>query len=162
MIQTLEASQWPAVRAIYIAGIRTGKATFEQEDQIGECEDWISHKVPGSPIVWTEKGIIMGWAALSPVSDRCVYAGVAEVSVYVAPEAQGKGIGSQLLRELVRLSVARGIWTLQAGIFVENAASIRLHEKLGFRRIGIREKLGKLNGSWRDVMLMERRSPVVV
>jgi len=104
---------------------------------------------------------VLGWAALSPVSGRCVYAGVAEVSVYVASAARGKGVGKALLRELVAASERVGIWTLQGGIFHENVASIALHAACGFRKVGIRERLGKLRGVWRDVVLMERRSGVV-
>jgi len=104
---------------------------------------------------------VLGWAALSPVSGRCVYAGVAEVSVYVASAARGKGMGKALLHELVAASERAGMWTLQGGIFPENAASIALHEACGFRRVGVRERLGKLRGVWRDVVLMERRSEIV-
>ncbi|MEO0473669.1 MAG: N-acetyltransferase family protein [Bacteroidota bacterium] len=161
MIETLVEKHWPAVKVIYVAGMQTGHATFEQPNQIASFASWQSGKLTGSTIVFVEGEKVLGWAALSPVSDRCVYAGVAEVSVYVAADVQGKGIGSQLLMELIRISEAQGIWTLQAGIMTENAASIRLHEKCGFRRIGVREKLGQLNGQWRDVMLLERRSLVV-
>jgi phosphinothricin acetyltransferase len=104
--------------------------------------------------------LVVGWAALSPVSDRCVYGGVAEVSVYVASGARGKGIGLALLDALVRSSEAEGIWTLQAGLFPENVASVRIHERVGFRAVGVRERLGQLAGVWRDVLLMERRSQV--
>jgi phosphinothricin acetyltransferase len=106
-------------------------------------------------------GTVVGWAALSPVSDRCVYGGVAEVSLYVGAQARGKGIGRDLLARLVQSSEENGIWTLQAGIFGENAASVRLHEALGFRTVGVRERLGRMNGVWRDVLLMERRSRTV-
>jgi phosphinothricin acetyltransferase len=108
-----------------------------------------------------DAGRVLGWAALSPVSDRCVYAGVAENSVYVHPEARGRGVGTALLRALVASTEAAGIWTLQTGIFPENAASVALHEKAGFRVVGRRERLGRHHGVWRDVLLLERRSPVV-
>jgi phosphinothricin acetyltransferase len=107
------------------------------------------------------EGTVVGWAALSPVSNRCVYSGVAEVSVYVALEVGGKGIGYSLLRKLVAASEKEGIWTLQAGVFPENLQSIVIHSKNGFKRLGLRENLGKINGHWRDVLLMERRSKVV-
>lgn len=103
----------------------------------------------------------MGWAALSPVSDRCVYRGVAEVSLYVGDEHRGRGVGSMLLKSLIEESEKHGIWTLQAGVFPENVASVRLHERFGFRPVGIRERLGKLRGDWKDVLLLERRSQIV-
>jgi phosphinothricin acetyltransferase len=103
----------------------------------------------------------VGWAALTPVSERCVYGGVAEVSVYVAGEVRGRGLGTLLLESLVKASEEAGFWTLQAGIFPENVGSVRIHEKCGFRVVGVRSRLGKLKGVWRDVLLMERRSPVV-
>lgn len=105
---------------------------------------------------------VIGWAALTPVSSRCVYAGVAEVSVYVNPDQSGKGIGLALLAELIRMSEVEGIWTLQAGIFPENIGSLRIHEKAGFRVLGIREKIGKQHGVWRDTVLLERRSKVII
>jgi len=105
-------------------------------------------------------GDVLGWAALSPVSGRCVYSGVAEVSVYVAERARGRGLGGKLLAALVQASEREGIWTLQAGIFPENAASIAIHERCGFRVVGKREKLGALDGRWRDVVLLERRSKI--
>ena len=107
-------------------------------------------------------GLMRGWAALTPVSSRCVYAGVAEVSVYVDPQFSGKGIGSDLLNELVKASEQEGIWTLQAGIFPENIASLKIHEKAGFRILGIREKIGKQHGIWRDTVLLERRSQTII
>ncbi len=113
-------------------------------------------------VVAQQNGKVMGWAALAPVSSRCVYAGVAEVSVYVDPELTGKGIGLALLEELVTQSEAEGIWTLQAGIFPENIGSLRIHEKAGFRKLGVREKIGKQNGVWRDTVLLERRSKTII
>jgi L-amino acid N-acyltransferase YncA len=107
------------------------------------------------------EGRIVGWAALSPVSSRCVYGGVAEVSVYVAEDARGRGVGRRLLGALVDASEQNGIWTLQAGIFPENQASIRLHQQVGFRIVGTRERIGRMDGRWRDTVLMERRSAVV-
>jgi len=107
-------------------------------------------------------GLMRGWAALTPVSSRCVYAGVAEVSVYVDPQFSGKGIGSNLLNKLVKASEQEGIWTLQAGIFPENIASLKIHEKAGFRILGIREKIGKQHGIWRDTVLLERRSQTII
>jgi phosphinothricin acetyltransferase len=108
-----------------------------------------------------EAGGVIGWAVLSPVSSRCVYGGVAEVSVYVAEEARGKGVGTRLLKELVQRSEDGGLWTLEAGIFPENGATQALHRKLGFREVGRRERIGRMDGRWRDTVLMERRSEVV-
>jgi phosphinothricin acetyltransferase len=155
----LRRGQWPAVRAIYEEGIATGNATFEKS--VPGWRAWDASHFPFARLVAQEGNEILGWAALSRVSDRCVYAGVAEVSVYVKASARGKGVGSTLLASLVQESEVNGIWTLTAGIFPENASSVRLHESAGFRVVGVRERLGKLNGRWRDVLLLERRSRVV-
>ena len=155
----MREKDWPAVRAIYEDGIATGHATFETETPGWEVWDKV-HR-PDCRIVARAGGRIVGWAALSPVSDRYVYDGVAEVSVYVAAAARGHGIGKALLSALVEASEGAGIWTLQAGIFPENVASIAVHKACGFRRVGVRERLGQMDGVWRDVILMERRSPVV-
>jgi L-amino acid N-acyltransferase YncA len=152
----LERGHWDAVRKIYEEGIATGVATFETKVPVWDV--WDESHLPMARLVAVSHGAVLGWAALTPVSDRCAYGGVAEVSVYVAAASRGRGVGSLLLGRLVAASEAAGIWTLQAGIFVENRASIELHRKAGFREIGYREKLGKLNGAWRDVVLLERRS----
>lgn len=158
-IKPLYAADWPAVREIYLEGIATGNATFEHE--VPDWEKWTVGKLQVCRLVARTEDGIVGWAALSPVSARPVYRGVAEVSVYVAGRARGNRIGRELLNRLVTDSDAQGLWTLQAGIFPENVASIRLHERAGFRIVGTREKLGEMNGVWRDVVLMERRSTVV-
>jgi phosphinothricin acetyltransferase len=158
-IESLQPADWPQVRAIYVQGIATGHATFEQDAP--EWETWDASKLPVCRLVARSEEDVLGWAALSPVSGRCVYGGVAEVSVYVADVARGRGVGRELLARLNVESEAAGLWTLQAGIFPENVASIRLHQSAGFRIVGTREKLGEMNGVWRDVVLMERRSAVV-
>lgn len=158
-IRNLLPTDWPAVKTIYESGIATGNATFETTAP--SWESWDAEHLPHSRIVVEKDGAICGWAALSPVSSRCVYAGLAEVSVYVAEACRGMGIGHLLLEKLASESERQGLWTLQAGILAENKASLRLHEKSGFRVIGYREKLGQLNGVWRDVMLLERRSKTV-
>lgn len=158
-LRPLLETDWPAARAIYEAGIATGRATFET--RAPEWAAWDVAHLPHSRLVAENESGILGWAALSGVSERCVYAGVAEVSVYVAPEAQGRGVGRRLLGGLVAASEAEGIWTLQAGIFPENAASVAVHERCGFRMVGRRERLGRLHGRWQDVLLLERRSPTV-
>lgn len=155
-IRKLLDTDWPQVSLIYEKGINTGNATFQTTAPA--WENWNASHLAACRIVAQSNGEIIGWAALTPVSSRCVYAGVAEVSVYVDPEHSGKGIGLTLLEELVHLSEAEGIWTLQAGIFPENIGSLRIHEKAGFRTLGIREKIGKQNGIWRDTVLLERRS----
>ena len=158
-IEPMTPGDWDGVRAIYLEGIATGNATFEKSAP--DWERWNAGHLQACRLVACAAGDVLGWAALSPVSGRCVYAGVAEVSVYVAERARGRGIGRLLLIELVAASERHGIWTLQAGIFPENQASIALHQKAGFRIVGVRERLGCMDGRWRDVVLMERRSAVV-
>jgi len=152
----MRAEHWPQVRAIYLEGIATGNATFAQSAP--EWEEWDTGHLKTCRVIACSEAGIDGWAALSPVSGRCVYAGVAEVSIYVAERARDRGVGKLLLAKLVEESETAGLWTLQAGIFPENLASIRLHEAAGFRKVGTRERLGCMNGWWRDVVLMERRS----
>ncbi|NNF05409.1 MAG: N-acetyltransferase [Candidatus Eisenbacteria bacterium] len=147
------------VLRIYAEGIATRLATFETETP--SWERWNEGHLPHSRLVALDGDRLFGWAALSSVSDRCVYGGVAEVSVYVGKMARGRGVGKALLRALCEASESNGIWTLQAGIFANNEASIRLHQACGFRIVGTRRNLGQLDGQWRDVMLMERRSTVV-
>lgn len=156
-LDQLKGEDWPAVRALYQAGIETGDATFETETP--DWIEWDAAHLSAGRLVARREGQVIGWAALSPVSGRCVYAGVAEVSVYVAADARGKGVGRELLLELLAQSEKQGLWTLQAGIFPENEASLALHRGCGFRQVGRRERIGQLNGRWRDVILMERRSP---
>lgn len=155
LIRSLTAQDWASVRQIYEEGIATGHATFERSAP--PWEDWDRGHLPDHRFVATGDGAVVGWAALSPVSERCVYGGVAEVSVYVAAAARGRGVGVELLKRLVDSSEASGIWTLQAGIFPENTGSLALHRRCGFRIVGTRERLGRLNSVWRDVLLLERR-----
>jgi L-amino acid N-acyltransferase YncA len=157
-IEQMVERDWPAVRAIYEEGINTGNATFEKSPP--EWASWDAGHLRVCRLVARSGDDVLGWDALSPVSSRCVYAGVAEVSVYVARQAQGRGIGMRLLTSLVEASEREGIWTLQAGIFPENIPSVELHKRHGFRIVGTREKLGSMDGRWRDVLLMERRSDV--
>lgn len=161
-MRTIELLQehYPEVKKIYLNGIATGQATFQTDAP--DWEEWDKAHVKHSRIISSDNGIITGWAALTPVSGRCVYAGVGEVSVYVASAYRGKGIGSILLKELIARSEQNNIWTLQAGIFPENIASVQLHKNLGFRIVGTREKIGKMNGVWRDTILLERRSKIIV
>jgi L-amino acid N-acyltransferase YncA len=158
-IRELTQADWPQVQRIYEEGIATGNATFDTEAP--EWAAWDRGHLPGHRLVATLDGRVVGWAALSPVSERCCYAGVAEVSVYVAGAAAGQGVGRALLDELVRRAEAAGIWTVQAGVFPENTASLALHRGCGFRTVGVRERLGQLDGRWRDVVLLERRSPLI-
>jgi L-amino acid N-acyltransferase YncA len=159
-IQQMLPKHWPAVREIYREGIASGNATFETE--LPDWDKWDAGHHKNCRIVALHQpaanGAVLGWAALSPVSARRVYAGVAEVSVYVAASARGRGVGKALLQALVHESEVNGIWTLQAGIFPENSASIALHKSCGFREVGIRHRIGKLGDTWRDVLLLERRS----
>ena len=156
----LTAAHWPEARAIYEEGLATGHATFQTTAP--SWAEWDREHLPHSRLVAADAtGRVLGWAALSPVSGRCVYGGVGEVSVYVAAAARGRGVGRQLLAALVAASEAQGMWTLQAGIFPENPASLRLHLASGFREVGRREKIGQLGGVWRDTLLLERRSAIV-
>jgi phosphinothricin acetyltransferase len=152
-------SDWPMVRTIYEQGIKTGNATFEME--VPSWKEWNTQHLVACRLVAKMQRAVVGWAALTPTSGRCAYGGVAEVSVYVAGPAQGQGVGKALLRALVAESERAGIWTLQAGIFPENVVSLALHERCGFRTVGVRERLGQMDGVWRDVVLLERRSRIV-
>jgi phosphinothricin acetyltransferase len=155
----MDPTCWPAVREIYLQGIRSGNATFEQDAP--EWEAWDRSHLQSCRLVAREGETIVGWGALSPVSSRCVYEGVAEVSVYIAEDHRGKGVGRRLLEGLVEESEREGIWTLQAGIFPENEASVAIHRNAGFRLVGRRERIGRQNGIWRDTLLLERRSAAV-
>lgn len=165
VIAPLLPEHWPEVARIYAAGILTGQATFEARPP-----DWATfdaaHLADHRLVALGDDGGVLGWVAVSPVSERCVYAGVVEHSVYVDPAAQGRGVGRLLLDALVRSTEGAGIWTIQGGVFPGNAASLRLHERVGFRVVGTRERLGRMThgpaaGQWCDVVLLERRSPVV-
>jgi L-amino acid N-acyltransferase YncA len=154
-IDIMAPGDWPAVRAIYEEGITTGLGTFEIAAP--SWEEWDAARLPHSRLVAREQAIV-GWAALIPVSKRACYAGVAEVGVYVAASARGRGVGRSLLEAVIESSEAHGIWTLQGATIAENVASLALQSKCGFRVVGQRERIGKLNGAWRDTILTERRS----
>lgn len=155
----MQAADWAQVARIYAEGMATGMATFETE--VPSYEKWDAAHLSTCRLIAEAEGQILGWAALSPVSGRCVYGGVAEVSIYIGAASRGKGVGVRLMERLIACSEAEGFWTLQSGIFPENAASIRLHEKAGFRKMGYREKIGKYRGQWKDNVLFERRSRTV-
>lgn len=157
VLRELVTEDWPAVRQIYLDGIRCGLASFETEAP--SWDDWDARHT--LRLVATELDEIVGWAALAPVSSRRCYRGVAENSVYVARHAQGRGVGTSLLRALAEGAERAGIWTLEAGVFPENEASLRLHRAAGFRVVGVRRAIGKRDGIWRDVVLMERRNEVI-
>jgi len=152
----MTADDWKSVSAIYEQGIATGDATFEQKSP--PWDEWNNGHLKNCRIVAEYESQIIGWAALSPVSGRCVYGGVAEISIYVAADYRGFKIGTNLLEHLIAESEKEGFWTLQAGIFPENKGSLKIHQDAGFRIVGYREKIGKMNGVWRDNMLLERRS----
>lgn len=156
----MQIADWTAVCQIYAEGLSAGDATFETAVPTWQTWD-TNHHSKCRLAAWSDADEIIGWAALTAVSKRQVYIGVAEVSVYVATKARGQGVGKQLLQALIGCSEAAGIWTLQAGIFPENEASVRLHQQAGFRIVGQRERLGQQNGRWRDVLLLERRSQTV-
>lgn len=159
VVEAMRAEDWGEVEAIYREGIATGNATFETETP--SWEQWDARHLRLARLVARDGDAVCGWAALSPVSARRVYAGVAEVSVYVAEKARGRGVGKALLQGLIEQSEQNGIWTLQAGIFPENVTSLGLHAARGFRVVGRRERIAMLHGVWRDTVLMERRSVVV-
>ncbi|TVR81443.1 MAG: N-acetyltransferase family protein [Chitinophagaceae bacterium] len=155
----LTQKDWEKVSEIYRDGINTGIATFQTE--VPEWSDWDKSHLEKGRIIALHNNQIIGWAALTAVSDRCIYAGVAEVSLYIAKDFWGKKVGTKLLQKLIYISEKEGIWTLQAGIFTENIASLNLHKSVGFRTVGMREKIGKLNNQWKDLYLLERRSKIV-
>ncbi len=160
-IEPMRPGHWPAVRAIHEAGIRGGNATIDREPAT-DWTTWSDAHRPDCRLVAVDPERVLGWVALSPASSRAVYAGVAWLSVYVAPDAQGRGLGGALVVAVIEASEAAGIWTLQAGILIENAASLAVHRSAGFRRVGVQERLGRdRTGRWRDVVLMERRSSTV-
>lgn len=158
-IRLMEAGDWASVSQIYAEGLSTGFATFEKE--VPSYEVWDSAHMKTCRLIAEQDNSILGWAALSPVSSRCVYGGVGEVSVYVGQNSRGMGVGKILMEALIAESEIEGLWTLQSGIFPENKGSIKLHEEVGFRFIGKREKVGKLDGVWKDNALYERRSKAV-
>ena len=158
-IEAMTGAHAAAVLAIYQAGIDEGNATFETCPPGWSA--FTAARLPGHRFVATEAGQVAGWVAASAVSGRCVYAGVVEHSVYVHPAARGQGIGRRLLDALIASTEAAGIWTIQSGIFPENTASMALHRAAGFRMVGIRERIGQHHGRWRDVLLIERRSPAM-
>lgn len=161
IFRSMVPGDWLSVKDIYLQGIATGNATFQKEAP-SSWDDWDkAHLTFGRIVSLDDAVLVTGWAALSPVSSRCVYAGVAEVSIYVSTNHANKQIGTLLLQQLVRESEANGIWTLQAGIFPENKSSIRIHEKAGFRVVGYRERIGQMDGIWRDTLLLERRSKIL-
>jgi len=155
-IVEMQPSHWRQVCEIYRQGLKTGQATFEIE--VPSPEKWDARHLADARLIAIADGAVIGWAALSPVSARAAYSGVAEVSVYVSERHRGHGIGGKLLNALIGESEKIGIWTLQASIFPENVGSIAIHRTCGFREVGRRERIGKLNGVWRDTILMERRS----
>ena len=158
-IDVLRPQYWPEVARIYAEGIASGNATFETT--VPEWEAWDRGHLADHRFVALIDGRVVGWVAVSPVSDRCVYDGVVENSVYVDASARGNGVGRRLLEALIESTEAAGIWTIQTGTFPENEASIAAHERVGFEVVGRRKRLGKLGGVWRDVLLLERRSPIV-
>ena len=155
-IRDLRPDDWPEVSRIYAEGIATRNATFETD--VPTWEDWDAAHLAEHRLVAVETGEVVGWIALAPVSSRCCYAGVAEISAYVAEKARGQGIGAALLESVIESAEAAGIWTLETGVFPENAPSLALLKRFGFREVGVRERIGKLDGVWRDVVLLERRS----
>jgi L-amino acid N-acyltransferase YncA len=158
-IEPMSARHAAAVLAIYQAGIDEGNATFEE--RAPAWDEFTAARLPAHRYVAVADDNVAGWVAACAVSGRCVYAGVVEHSVYVDPAARGRGIGRQLLDMLIASTEAAGIWTIQSGIFPENTASLALHQAVGFRVVGTRERLGQHHGRWRDVVLIERRSPVI-
>ena len=160
IIDEMKESDWQQVRDIYLEGIRTGIATFEKD--VPSWDTWDAGHLKVGRLVARSVDRVIGWAALSPYSNRCIYAGVAEESVYIRQDYKGQGVGKELLLALIHKSEELGFWTLQAGIIRDNTTSIAIHEKCGFRIVGVRNKIGKsINGVWTDVVLMERRSKFI-
>ena len=155
----MQQYHFEAVKEIYALGIATGMATFQEE--VPTWESWDESHLKKGRLVALDGDEVLGWAALTPVSGRCVYAGVAEVSIYIHPNHRGRGVGRALLKALIAESEKQNLWTLQAGIFPENEASLKIHQQCGFRQVGYREKIGQLNGVWRDTILLERRSQTI-
>jgi phosphinothricin acetyltransferase len=158
-VDAMQPADWDAVARIYAEGLGTGHATFETS--VPGWAAWDASHLPEHRFVARSGDAVMGWIAVSPVSSRCVYEGVVEESVYVAERARGAGIGRLLLERLIESTESAGIWTIETGIFPENLASLALHESCGFHRVGVRERLGRLDGRWRDVVLLERRSALI-
>lgn len=159
-IDEMKKDDWSKVANIYLEGIKTGLATFQT--QVPTWDEWNNSHISSCRLVVRLGDTVLGWGALSPTSSRCVYKGVAEVSIYIGEKYKGKGIGTFLLKNLIELSEKNGFWTLQSGIIRKNLTSIALHEKCGFREVGIREKVAKMNNKeWMDVVFMERRSKIV-
>ena len=154
-VRPLVAADWPAVAAIFAEGIATGDATFETA--VPTWEDWDARHLPEHRFVAELDGVVAGWIAVVPYSSRAAYRGVGEESVYVAERARGRGVGRALLEQVIESARAGGLWTLQAGIFPDNAASLALHRAVRFREVGVRERIGRLDGVWRDVVLLELR-----
>jgi L-amino acid N-acyltransferase YncA len=155
-IRDLRPEHWSEVARIYAQGIATGNATFETE--VPSWEEWNAAHLPEHRFVAEAEGSVLGWIALAPVSSRCCYAGVAEVSAYIAEGARGQGVGAALLERAIESAEAAGLWTLETGVFPENEASLAVLKRFGFREVGVRERLGQMKGHWRDVVLLERRS----
>ena len=158
-VEPLEAEHWPAVRRIYESGIATGNATFDE--RIPEWDQWNGAHLDEHRFVAVDGGEVVGWVAAVPVSDRCCYGGVVEHSVYVDPAHQGRGVARTLLGALIASTEAAGVWTIQSGVFPESRASLAVHERVGFRVVGVRRRIGELEGIWRDVVAIERRSDTV-
>lgn len=159
-LRQMTAQDWSAVSKIYAEGIATGIATFETT--VPSFKDWNESHIKTCRWVATDNGSIIGWAALSPVSSRCVYGGVAEISIYIAANARGMGVGKKLLQQIIKDSENNGYWTLQSGVFPQNKASIALHLACGFRHLGTRERIAQTkDGSWADNILLERRSKII-
>jgi L-amino acid N-acyltransferase YncA len=158
-VRDLRPADWPAVARIYAEGIATRNATFETD--VPHWAEWDTAHLSEHRFVAVDEGDVLGWIALAPVSGRCCYAGAAEVSAYVAASARGRGIGTALLEKVIDNSEAGGIWTLETGVFPENKPSLALLKRFGFREVGVRDRIGQLDGVWRDVVLLERRSEVI-
>jgi L-amino acid N-acyltransferase YncA len=159
LVRPLVSGDWPEVARIYAEGIATRNATFETE--LPSWDEWDATHLREHRFVAQEDGDVLGWIALAPISTRCCYAGVAEISAYVTERSRGRGVGATLLEAVVKSTESAGIWTLETGVFPENKASLALLTRFGFREVGVRERIGKLDGVWRDVVFLERRSEVI-